>query len=1344
MDLIRSLIPEDAQRTLVFFVNGKKVVEDNPDPEWTLLFYLRKKLLLTGTKYGCGEGGCGACTVMVSQYLKKENRVKHIAVNACLTPVCAMHGLAVTTVEGIGSTQERLHPVQERIAKAHGSQCGFCTPGIVMSMYALLRSKGKINYTDIETALQGNLCRCTGYRPIIEGFKTFVEGWERYYCRESGSTSCAMGADCCRNKTAKNNDAGLFNKSSFKPYDPSQEPIFPPELKIDTSFSEEYLFFAGEHVTWIRPKTLDGLLKIKSTDPSTKIIAGNTEIGVEVKFKKKVYPVLLYPSIISEMNNCRVSDQGIVIGATTTLNELSSFLQNQIDENPTKAKVYAAIKEMLHWFAGDQIRNVASLVGNIITASPISDLNPILMACSAVLNIHSKSRGERKVIVDDNFFKGYRKTGLDDDEIVVSVEIPFTKSLQYFKAYKQARRKEDDISIVTSAFNVTYDPITKSVLNATLCYGGMGPTTICAKATSELIKGKGWNKEMLNVAFESLTNELQLDISAPGGMADYRKSLCLSLFFRFYLYVLQNISQPNTSENMNVNEDFSGVEEIAINHPCSSQYFEIKNNDQVASDAVGRPITHTSALKQATGEAIYCDDIHPVTGELYLKLVFSTEAHARIKSIDANKAFLVPGVKAFLSAADLDRECNKLGPIIKDEEIFSSELVTSRACVIGAVVANSESAARRGKDLVVVNYERIEPVIVSLEDAITQGSFFSGYPRIIRKGNLSEALTKSSHVVEGHVRSGAQEHFYLETISAYAIRREDELEITATTQNPEEVAHIAAAALRIPNHKVVAKVKRVGGGFGGKETRATILAIPVAIAAYKLKTAVRAVLDRDEDMQASGYRHPCLIKYKVGFTEDGKITGAKFEIYGNAGNSMDISCSMMERALVHVDNCYFIPNAEVHGYLCKTNMPSNTAFRGFGAPKAMLAAETMMRHIASTLGKTYEQIVQINLYQEGAMTHFNQKLTYCTLSRCWNECIETSHYWKRKKDVEEFNRQNRWKKKGLSLVPTKYGISFQTDVLMQAGALLLVYKDGSVLLSIGGIEMGQGLFTKMIQVASRVLEIDYTKIHISEMSTDKVPNSSPTAASISSDLYGMAVVEACKSLKTRLEPFKAKNPTGKWEDWVIDAWVNRVQLSATGFYAAPKIEYNPETNSGNLFEYFTYGVACSEVIIDCLTGDHQVLQTDIVMDVGESLNPAIDIGQIEGAFMQGYGFYTLEEMVFSANGEALSRGPGAYKIPGFSDIPKVLNVSLLKGAPNPRAVYSSKAVGEPPLFLAASVFFAIKEAIKAARLDSGESPEFVLDAPATCARIRMACEDLITKQVRPTITTKGKPWNVIA
>ncbi|XP_052756118.1 xanthine dehydrogenase-like [Galleria mellonella] len=1341
MELLTIHIPENAKTDLVFYVNGKKVVESEPDPEWTLLWYLRKKLHLTGTKYGCGEGGCGACTVMVSQYLKLEDRVKHIAVNACLTPVCAMHGLAVTTVEGIGSTQDRLHPVQERLAKAHGSQCGFCTPGIVMSMYALLRSKEKICYSDIDTALQGNLCRCTGYRPIIEAFKTFGEAWEINYVNAKGSSSCAMGDNCCRNKKAEeNNKNELFRKSSFVPYDATQEPIFPPELKLNNSYSESYLMFKGENVIWIRPQNLEDLIVLKNKYPNSKIVIGNTEIGVEMKFKKIKYPILLCPTMIPEMYICDATKEELTIGAAVSLNEVNSFLNRQLKLDTSRGQVFEAIINILHWFAGNQVRNVASLIGNIVTASPISDLNPILMACSAVLNIYSLDKGHRKVVIDSDFFVSYRKTLLRDNDIVVSIEIPFTNNQHFFKAYKQSRRRNDDISIVTAAFSVKF--IDKVISEIKICYGGMGPTTICAVNSCNLIKGCCWNKNMLNKVMDSLTHELKLDISVPGGMAIYRKSLCLSLFYKFYLHVLSDLTSA-TGDNL-INSQLYGINDLHICEPKSSQYFDLKNDAIEISDCVGKPVPHISAMKQATGEAMYCDDIPHIEGELFLTLVLSTESHARIKSIDASKALSISGVEQFLSAVDIDAEFNKVGPLIKDEQIFSSNIVSSRSCVIGAVVAKSEMIARKAKDLVTVTYDPIQPTIVTLEDAIVHRSFFSGSPVSLKKGDLIEVFSNSFHIIEGHVRSGAQEHFYLETMSAYAVRKEDELEIICSSQNPAEIAQIVSRVLRIPNHKVVCKVKRLGGAFGGKETRAMMLAVPVAIAAYKLNKPVRGVLDRDEDMQTTGYRHPFLIKYKVAFDDDGKIFGAAIDIYCNGGFSMDLSSALVSRSIAHIDNCYNIPNVEVNAYICKTNLPSNTAFRGFGAPQVMFAAENMIRDIAANLDKTYEEIAILNMYREGDLTHYNQSLKYCTLSRCWNECIENSAYWRRKVEVDEFNKMNRWKKKGIAIVPTKYGISFQSDVLMQAGALLLVYNDGSVLLSIGGVEMGQGLFTKMIQVASRALDLDISKIHISEMSTDKVPNSSPTAASISSDLYGMAVIDACTILKERLESYKIKNPNGKWEDWVMAAYLDRVNLSATGYYSAPKIEYNDKTNSGNIYEYFTYGAGCSEVIIDCLTGDHQVLRSDIVMDLGESINPAIDIGQIEGAFMQGYGFFTMEEMLFLPTGEILSKGPGTYKIPGFSDIPKEFNVSLLKGAPNPRAVYSSKAVGEPPLFLAASVFFAIKEAIKSARIDAGVKPDFVLHAPATCERIRMACEDEFTEKVKPTISKEGQQWNVVA
>ncbi|XP_041988453.1 xanthine dehydrogenase-like [Aricia agestis] len=1340
MEEIEAFIPEDRVTNLVFFVNGKKVMEPSPDPSWTLLWYLRKRLLLTGTKYGCGEGGCGACTVMLSQYRKHEDRVKHTAVNACLMPICALHGQAVTTVEGIGSTAERLHPVQERIAKAHGSQCGFCTPGIVMSMYTLLRNKTSIKYEDIETALQGNLCRCTGYRPIIEGFKTFIEPWETKYQSVDQVSSCGLGKDCCRNKNIDlQEDAKLYKPSEFIPYCPSQEPIFPPELRLNDEFYRSaFIYFRGNDGVWIRPRTLEELAIIKQKFPHSKIVMGNTEVGVEVKFKNKYYPIMISPSMIPELSVLKVVDSGIVIGAAITLNDLNDFLEIVIREQGKKAAIFESIREMLHYFAGNQVRNVASLIGNIVTASPISDLNPIMLACEAIICVYSTTYGIKYIRIDSTFFKGYRKVNIAEDEIVIAIEIPFVDSCQYFKSYKQSRRRDDDISIVTAAFNIKFaDDFTVS--QAQLCYGGMASTTVCATKASHAFTGCKWNDKTLKVLLKLLVEELELDDSAPGGMANYRKSLCLSLFYRFYMYVFSNMKNNGL---LNTKQQ-SGVFQIHSEDPKSSQCFEINSNVIHKHDNIGKPIVHRSALKQATGEAIYCDDIPPLNEELYLCLIKSSECFARIKMIDVSKALALPGVVAFFSASDLSKERNKMGTIVKDEQIFASDTVSSQACVIGAVVAKSESIARKAKNLVSVIYEKLRPVVITIEDAIKHKSYFTGYPKTIRKGNVEKIFSRSRNIIEGYIRNGSQEHFYLETMSALAVRKEDDLEIICSSQNPAEISRVAAEVLGIPNHNVVTRVKRIGGGFGGKETRGVVLTIPVAIAAYKLKKPVRGVLDRDEDMQMTGFRHPSLIKYKVSCDDDGKITAAIFDMYFNAGNFMDISCSLVYKAIMHVDNCYNIPNIEVNGYLCKTNLPSNTAFRGFGAPQAMMAAEVVIRDIAEKINKPYEDVMEINLYRVGDFTHFNQELTHCTIYRCWKECIEISKYWQRKKIIKEFNSQNRWKKKGISLVPTKFGISFQTDFLMQGGALILIYIDGSVLLSIGGIEMGQGLFTKMMQVASRCLGIDITKIHISEMATDKVPNSTSTAASLSSDLYGMAVIDACRKINERLEPIKIKNPTGTWEEWISAAYFDRVSLSATGFYSAPKIEYNEETNSGNLFEYFTFGVACSEVIVDCLTGDHQVVRTDIVMDIGESLNPAIDIGQIEGAFVQGYGFYTMEEILVSPEGEVLSRGPGTYKIPTLSDIPKEFNVTLLKGAPNPRAVFSSKAVGEPPLFLSASVFFAIKEAIKYARVDAGVSPEFSLIVPATCARIRMACEDFITQEVEPTVRHVDQPWNII-
>nr|WGH49440.1 xanthine dehydrogenase [Tupaia chinensis] len=1130
----------------VFFVNGRKVVEKNADPETTLLAYLRRKLGLSGTKLGCGEGGCGACTVMLSKYDHFQNKIVHFSANACLAPICSLHHVAVTTVEGIGSTKSRLHPVQERIAKSHGSQCGFCTPGIVMSMYTLLRNQPSPTIEEIENAFQGNLCRCTGYRPILQGFRTFA--------RDGGC--CGGNKDnpnCCMNQKKDHTlilSPSLFKPEEFTPLDPTQEPIFPPELMRLKDTPRKQLRFEGERVTWIQASSLKELLDLKAEHPDAKLVVGNTEIGIEMKFK------------------------------------------------------------------------------NIITASPISDLNPVFMASGAKLTL--VSRGTRRTVrMDHTFFPGYRKTLLSPEEILLSIEIPYSREGEFFSAFKQASRREDDIAKVTSGLRVLFKPGTAEVEELALCYGGMANRTISALKTTQKQLSKFWNEELLQEVCAGLAEELHLPPDAPGGMVDFRRTLTLSFFFKFYLTVLQKLGKENPEDKCGKLDPTHASATLLFQKdpPANTQLFQEVPKGQSEEDMVGRPVPHLAANMQASGEAVYCDDIPRYENELSLRLVTSTKAHAKIKSIDTSEAKKVPGFVCFLSSDDIPGS-NVTG-LGNDETVFAKDEVTCVGHIIGAVVTDTPEHAQRAAQGVKITYEEL-PAIITIEDAIKNNSFY-GSELKIEKGNLKKGFSEADNVVSGELYIGGQEHFYLETHCTIAVPKGEagEMELFVSTQNTMKTQSFVAKMLGVPANRIVVRVKRMGGGFGGKETRSTVVSTAVALAAYKTGRPVRCMLDRNEDMLITGGRHPFLARYKVGFMKTGKIVALEVDHFSNAGNTLDLSQSIMERALFHMDNCYKIPNIRGTGRLCKTNLPSNTAFRGFGGPQGMLIAEYWMSEVAVTCGLPAEEVRRKNLYKEGDLTHFNQRLEGFTLPRCWDECLASSQYHTRKSEVDKFNKENCWKKRGLCIIPTKFGISFTVPFLNQAGALIHVYTDGSVLLTHGGTEMGQGLHTKMVQVASRALKIPTSKIYISETSTSTVPNTSPTAASVSTDINGQAVYAACQTILQRLEPFKTKNPSGKWEDWVTDAYMDAVSLSATGFYKTPNLGYSFETNSGNPFHYFTYGVACSEVEIDCLTGDHKNLRTDIVMDVGPSLNPAIDIGQVEGAFVQGLGLFTLEELVLS-------------------------------------------------------------------------------------------------------------------
>ncbi|XP_071965549.1 xanthine dehydrogenase/oxidase-like [Antedon mediterranea] len=1281
----------------IFFCNGRKIVDLNIDPSMTLLSYLRRKLGLTGSKLGCGEGGCGACTVMVSSYNKLTTNITHVAVNACLTTVCQVYLTSVTTVEGIGSIEDGLHPVQERIAKAHGSQCGFCTSGIVMSMYTLLRNNDQPCMPDIEDAFQGNLCRCTGYRPILEGYRTFTKI----------STT-------------------LFQPSEFTSYDSTKDIMFPQELILMIENEKPMpVRFTCNDATWLRPVNLQQMLDMRKRFPDAKIVAGNTEVGVEIQQRKMIYPVTVSVAHVTELNIIELYDEGVRIGASVTLSRIDTFLRDTIKKTPDyKCKSLVAIVDMLHWFAGQQIRNVAAVGGNIITGSPISDLNPIFMAAGSTLEFADTDGVRRMVSIKNDFFTGYRKNSMKENETLISITVPFTKQTEYFKAFKQAHRRDDDIAIVNAAFRVDFDENT--IRDCTLAFGGMAPTTKLAEETMKLMIGRVWDQALFNDVTAHLANEMSISPGAPGGMVEYRQSLVISFFFKFYVFVrMDNTTKTSSKEESSASIPLKrGIVE-------STQMFQEVSDDRSPIDLVGRPVVHLSAYQQATGEAVFVDDIVPFQNELFMAIVFSQKAHAIIKSVDATAALAIRGVHVYVDHNDVPGN-NFIGNPVKDEELFATSNVTSIGQYIGGIVAEDRDIAQRAAKLVKVEYQELEPII-SIEDAIAKNSSIEP-TRILTKGSVLDGFKYSDQVVEGEIKVGEQEHFYMETQSCIAIPtiEDDVMDIITSSQTLKSVQAAVADVIGVQYHKVRTRAKRVGGAFGGKETGNIPPAAAAAVAAKSCKRPVRCVLDRNDDMASTGTRHAFLARYKVGFTNDGKIQALKIDMYMNCGHSQDLSLSVMERAMFHVQNVYYIPNVEAHGYCCKTNISSNTAFRGFGSPQSTLAVENWISDIALACGISQNKVREINMLQVGQSTYFNQKVEDLQLlKRCWEECLDNSEYKHRQSQVEEYNRSKRWQKRGIAALPIMYGVGYSNRFLNQAGALVIIYTDGSVLLTHGGVEMGQGLYTKMVQVASRTLGIPASRIHTNETSTATVPNTSPTSASVGSDLNGMAVKIACEKLCKRLEPYKKQEPNKTWNEWVKAAYFDRVNLSATGFYKTPDIGFDWQTKSGNPSYYFTYGVAVSEVEIDCLTGDHVVLRTDIVMDVGDSINPAIDIGQIEGAFVQGYGLYTLEEHRWSPTGQLLTKGPGFYKLPSFTDIPVTFNVSLLDGVPHEKVVCSSKAIGEPPLLLAGSVFFAIKDAIRAARRDAGKEEIFRLDSPATAERIRMACADSITEKFPP-------------
>jgi xanthine dehydrogenase molybdopterin binding subunit len=1277
-----------------FTLNGQPIRLTDCSPNTTLLDYLRSAGL-TGSKEGCAEGDCGACSVAIIDR-DSQGQPCYRAINSCLVPVCLMAGREIVSVEGV-AYDHKLHPVQQKMVECHGSQCGYCTPGFILSLFEGYY-RGDIRKPDqLDDQLCGNLCRCTGYRPIrdaaIEAFA------ERH--KENGEDNFAE-----RLKQANASLGGVEYQS------------------------------AGER--FFRPASLVQLLQLLGQFPNARLIAGATELGLDITKRYKKFPTLISVEAVPELKAIQSTASEWHIGAAVTL--------TQIEEK--MAAEFPALGRMLRVFGSRQIRNRATMGGNIVTASPIGDSAPVLLALDAQVMLLSLDRSgagvppasgagvspavpiagrtpaplaERTIPISE-FFVAYRKTALQPGEILKTIIVPrfpsqagVTRKCEWFKVSK---RREMDISTVAACFSLDLDP-DRIVRHARLAYAGIAAMPARARKTEQALLDKPWTAETVNQVLPILRSEFT-PISDVRGEAEYRRGLITSLFQKFY----------------HVGDDPAGRESLTSLQKSQSL-------SRLAGSAptrrIVRPPPHESGHKHVTGEAMYTDD--QTAGKRMLEVwpVCSPYARAKVLNRDATAARSMPGIRAVLLAEDVPG-LNDVGTK-HDEILLPDKDVSYHGQIVALVVGESQEACRAVAEKVVVEYEPLPPML-TLEQAVTARSFHNE-PNFIRRGNVNSSLARSPHKLEGTFELGGQEHFYLETQAAWAEPGEDgSMFVVSSTQHPSEVQAVVAHVLHLPNNKVVVQSPRMGGGFGGKETQAALPAALAALAARHTGQPVRVRFNRDQDMIITGHRHPFLAQFEVGFDTRGRLLAARVHLYSNGGWALDLSQAVTDRALFHLDNSYYIPAVEFRGQVAKTNLSSNTAFRGFGGPQGMLVIEEILDRIARRLELPPEAVRERNLYRgKGATntTHYGEELPDNRIPAIWRQLKKSSGFAKRRKDIPRWNAAHLHRKRGLAITPVKFGISFTVTHLNQAGAFVLIYQDGTVQVNHGATEMGQGVHTNMIAIAAHELGISREQVRVMPTSTDKVPNTSATAASCGTDLNGAAVRNACEILRARLAPVAAgllaeksgRRPlpgklvfangvicvrtrprsTVTFAEVVRKAYLERISLSATGYYATPGIHWDRVAGRGKPFHYFAYGAAVTEVEVDGFTGMHRVLRADILHDVGDSINEGVNRGQIEGGFVQGMGWLTTEELKWDDKGQLLTHSPDTYKLPAVGDMPQVFNVTLLKNATQKNVVYGSKAVGEPPLMLAISVREAIRDAVAAFGPPGGEVP---LASPATC------------------------------
>ncbi|XP_049943149.1 uncharacterized protein LOC126419914 [Schistocerca serialis cubense] len=1255
------------QKEAVFHINGKEYHVDNTVPVGTSLnTYIRNYANLKGTKAMCHEGGCGTCIVMVTKKHPVSKKVESFAVNSCLMPVFSCHNCRITTVEGIGNKKMGYNSVQKTLAAFNGTQCGYCSPGMVMNMYSLLQRGKDISMADVENSFGGNICRCTGYRPILDAFKSLssdasTELKGKYPDIEDITQKiCAKNGKPCNEKCANDSDTC------------SQQNVLSP-LHLETQSSE-----------WFRVDKIDDIFNILATKSDKKymLVAGNTAHGVYRR--KPDIELFIDISDVEELKKFTI-DSEITIGGNMSLTEVMELFYD-ISKSSKNFSYTKMLADHIDLVANVPIRNAGTVAGNLSIKHMYqefpSDIFLILEAADARINIADKNGGQISVSPAE-----YLKTDMNH-KIIKSITLPSHDDNYYFKTYKIMPRAQNAHAYVNAGFLFKLDMknVGKVISKPRIVFGGISHDLIHATELEKYLEDKNiYEMNTLQKALRILDSEIQPKKMPPEASPEYRKGLALALFYKFVLSMSPESLKPNLR---------SGGE--MLKRPLSSGKQEYDTKKELWP--LGKPVSKLEALSQCSGEAKYVNDVLTIPDELYCAFAVTSIANGHIKDTDPSDALAVPGVVAYYDAKDIPGK-NSFYPksffSFTEEEIFCSGNVKYNGQPVGMIVAESHDIAVEAAKLVKINYDVVNKPILHLRDALKSGE----KSRVMVIGETKptdpEKRKKTKHVIKGSFDIGTQYHYTMETQCAVCIPIEDGMDVYPATQWMDETQIAISEVLKMPENSINVQVRRLGGAYGAKISRNMLVSTACALAAHLQNRPVRFILPLETNMESIGKRHDCAIDYEVGVEDDGTITYMEANMYHNCGASANDAPALF--ALGHLENCYDKSTWKVTASAVFTDLPNNTWCRAPGSAEGTAFIENIMDHIAKELGKDAIEVRLKNLPKDDT------------------KIADMVPYWKTKSDysnrvlaIQDFNKNNRWRKRGISVVPMRYGFQYFGNF----NAIVSVYHhDGTISVSHGGIECGQGINTKVAQVCAYALGVPLEFVSVKPSNVLTAPNNVVTGGSIASEACAFATLRACEELSNRLAPIKAKLKDPSWQELIAAAYSANVDLCSTFMM------YAGITDA--LKQYYIYGVTVAEVEVDVLTGQQQILRVDILEDAGESMSPEIDIGQVEGAFVMGLGYWLKEFMVYDdETGKALTNRTWNYKPPGAKDIPIDFRIELRKNAPNPVGVLRSKATGEPPLCMSISALFATREAVLAARQDSGHSGKwFEMNPPATPEKV---------------------------